>query len=101
MKYTMRDGIPVYSSDAVNPNNLTQSERDDVIAFVAQEVTDQASAETTRLSKRPKRSEINAAKASTSAATTLPELRTAVSNLMDLLDNVLAFQRVDVDEDAG
>jgi len=57
-------------------------------------------AEAARLAARPKRSEINAAKAATQAATSVTDLRASVEGLIDLMDRVLLFQQVDVDEDA-
>ena len=83
------------------------------VAFTAQEqaayeakseadaITREAAAtkEATRLTKRPKRSQINSAKATTDNAKTVPELRAAVIELMILLENVLDYQKVDIDED--
>ena len=57
-------------------------------------------AEATRLSKQPKRSTINAAKTAVGASNSIASLRTAVAGLIDLMDDVLAFQSVEVDEDA-
>jgi hypothetical protein len=68
-----------------------------VASNAAQAVAD--AKEATRMGKRPKRSLINATKASVQGANTVPELRVAVANLMELLDGVLAFQNVNVDED--
>ena len=56
-------------------------------------------AEAARLAARPKRSEINAAKAATKGASTVASLRASVEGLIDLMDRVLLFQQVDVDED--
>ena len=64
---------------------------------VAQDAID--AKEDIRLSKRPKRSQINATVTSVANANSVAELRVAVANLMTLMDNVLAFQQVDVDED--
>jgi len=55
-------------------------------------------AEATRLSKRPKRSQITATQESVSKANSVADLRVAVANLMTLMDNILAFQKVDIDE---
>ena len=58
-----------------------------------------AAKEATRLTKRPKRSQINSAMAATAGAKTVPELRAAVAELMVLLNNVLSYQKVDIEED--
>jgi alpha-D-ribose 1-methylphosphonate 5-phosphate C-P lyase len=72
----------------------------DVLRVAQQAAQDAEEAkETVRMSKRPKRSQINATMSSVAGATTVPELRVAVANLMTLMDNVLVFQQVDVDED--
>jgi hypothetical protein len=55
--------------------------------------------EAARIAARPKRSEINAAKAATQAASSVAALRASMEGLIDLMDRVLLFQQVDVDED--
>ena len=99
MQYTIKAGIPVYSSDAVDPNNPTQAERDAVLAFVAAEEQAQADKKGARLAKRPKRSEINALTAKVGNDNSVAELRATVALLVGMMDDVLAFQQVDVDED--
>jgi hypothetical protein len=99
MQYTIKDGIPTYSSDAADPNAPTQAERDAVLAFVAAEEQAQATAEAARLAKRPRRSEINALKTATANANSVSELRTTVQTLTQMMDNVLALQNVEVIED--
>ena len=64
-----------------------------------QAAKDAADAEVVRLTKRPKRSQINSAIVATDGAQTVPQLRAAVIELMVLLENVLEFQKVDIDED--
>ena len=99
MQYTIKDGTVVFSSDAVDPNNPTQAERDAVLAFITQEDQAQATAEAARLAKRPKRSEINALKTATANANSVAELRTTVQTLTQMMDNVLDLQNVEVIED--
>jgi hypothetical protein len=87
------------------PNGRVEIVGEELVNLQAARVAAQArqdaedAKEAVRMSKRPKRSQINATMASVSGATTVPELRVAVANLMTLMDNVLVFQQVDVDED--
>lgn len=80
---------------------LTDEEQAELLAKRAIDtavIKAEQAAETLRLSKRPKRSQITATQASVASAQSVAELRVAVANLMTLMDNILAFQKVDVDE---
>lgn len=55
--------------------------------------------EAAQAAARPKRSQINAAKDAVNNASSVAALRTAVANLILLMDAVLLFQDVDVDEE--
>ena len=55
--------------------------------------------EAARQAARPKRSQINAAVGSAAAATSIASLRAAVLALAGVMDSVLVWQQVDVDED--
>ena len=61
--------------------------------------SDATIAEALRLAKRPKRSEINALTAKVGNDNSVAELRATVALLVGMMDDVLAFQQVDVDED--
>ena len=98
-QYTIKNGVVIYLSTAADVNAPTRAESDALFALISSEKAAATTAEAVRLTKRPKRSQINAAKAATASAQTVPELRAAVVELMVLLDNVLSYQRVDVDED--
>jgi uncharacterized protein YfeS len=55
--------------------------------------------EATRLSKRLKRSEINALSAKVGNDSSVAELRETVALLVTMMNDVLSFQNVDIDED--
>lgn len=84
------DGLPV---------RKTPDERDAADAAEVQAAADAQAKADAHAAKRPKRSQINAATSAVKAATSVAELRNAVGLLAQLMDSILTYQRVDVDED--
>jgi len=84
-----------------NGNRLELTDEEYVAAgFTLPNPNADDAAEAARLAKRPKRSEINALKAKVATDNSVASLRATVDLLIGMMDSVLAFQQVDVDEDA-
>ena len=99
MQYGIIEGVVTYNSDAVDPSNPTALEQQDVLDFVASEKAAEQAADTARLAKRPKRSEINGLKAKADNDNSNAETKATVKLLIEMMDNMIAVQGFDVDED--
>lgn len=99
MIFVKRGNIFEYISTAADPRNPSAQEQADALAAIAAEEQAAADAEAARLAKRPKRSEIEALKASVSASSSIAALKASNLTLIAMLENVLDLQRVPVVED--
>jgi len=96
---TDRSGVVTYISTAADPKNPTVAELEAAQVDLDTVKATATAKEATRLTKRPKRSEINSAKSKAANAATLAEAIDALQAMAVLLDKVLDFQKVDVNED--
>ncbi len=78
---------------------MSAAEKAAVDAVIATAAAKRRGRATARNAARPKRSEITAIKAANAAATTVADLRVINDTLIQMMENVLHYQRVNIDED--
>jgi soluble cytochrome b562 len=92
-------GTKQYDGVAIEYTAEEQAQRDASAVLAAQEKAAEEAAEAARLLKRPKRSSINALQSKIGTDNSVADLRETMALLVTMMDDVLAFQSVNVDED--